>query len=135
MARWWVSRRRQQAARAADGQARRAAWRIGGRPAGGAEGRVAPPGGGQAGAAAADPEAAQRAAFLAAVDAARREWLAARAYFDCVTDPDLIDYAIFTIEAAEKKYMYLLKRARERGYKIDFHDEAGPSSEPKLARL
>ncbi len=82
-----------------------------------------------------DPEAEQRAAFLAAVDAARREWLAARAYFDCVTDPDLIDYAIYTIEAAEKKYMYLLKRARERGYKIDFQEDLEPLPPKKLARL
>lgn len=47
------------------------------------------------------------------VETARKEWLAAKAYFQSVTDPDLVDHAIFLVEAAEKKYMYLLKKARE----------------------
>lgn len=53
-----------------------------------------------------------------AVAKARAEWLAARTYFDNVTDPDLIDHAIYSIEAAERKYMYLLRHAEEFGYKI-----------------
>lgn len=60
--------------------------------------------------------------FLEAIEAARREWVSAKAYFDNVTEADLVDHAIFTIEAAEKKYMYLLKRARELG--IRFNDGA-----------
>jgi hypothetical protein len=35
-----------------------------------------------------------------------------------VTDPDLIDHAIFYMGATEKKYVYLLKRAREMGINI-----------------
>jgi hypothetical protein len=54
------------------------------------------------------------------VERARLDWLEARAYFDNVTDPDLVDYAIFCIEAAEKKYMYLLKLAREQGLRLNF---------------
>lgn len=50
-----------------------------------------------------------------AVEQARNEWLCARAYFDNVTDPDLIDHAIYSIEAAERKYMFLLRRAGELG--------------------
>ena len=38
---------------------------------------------------------------------------AAENYFDNVHDPDLIDYAIYDIEAAKKKYAYMLKKARE----------------------
>ncbi|MEW6725257.1 MAG: YaaL family protein [Bacillota bacterium] len=49
----------------------------------------------------------------ALVDEARREWQTALAYFETVTDPDLIDQAIFMIEAAEKRYMYLLRLVRE----------------------
>jgi hypothetical protein len=56
----------------------------------------------------------------AAVDKARRDWIMARTYFDNVTEPDLIDHAIYCIEAAEKKYMYLLKQARLQGLVMSF---------------
>lgn len=49
------------------------------------------------------------------IEEAKRDWLAARNYFNAVTDPDLIDHAIYTMEAAEKRYVYLLRRAREDG--------------------
>ncbi len=44
---------------------------------------------------------------------AHSEWLAARDYFEEVTDPDLVDYAILSVQAAEKRYVYLWKRMRE----------------------
>ncbi|KXS45815.1 MULTISPECIES: YaaL family protein [unclassified Candidatus Frackibacter] len=43
---------------------------------------------------------------------ARQEWLEAREYFETVNDPDLIDYAIYSLEAAEARYNYLLKEVR-----------------------
>lgn len=46
---------------------------------------------------------------------AREEWLAAKNYFEVVSDPDLVDHAIYVLEAAERKYMYLLKRAKTEG--------------------
>jgi len=49
---------------------------------------------------------------------AHAEWQAAQAYFENVTDPDLVDHAIFAIEAAERKYMYLLRHAEEFGYRL-----------------
>ena len=48
-----------------------------------------------------------------AAEAARKEWLRAISYFDQVVDPDLIDYATYSLRAAERKYVYLLKKARE----------------------
>lgn len=51
-------------------------------------------------------------AVLEAVEEAKQEWLNARIYFDNVVDPDLIDLAIYTMDAAERKYMYLLKQAK-----------------------
>ena len=57
--------------------------------------------------------------LLESLEAARREWKYANLYFNCVTDPDLIDHAIFYMGATEKKYIYLLKRAREEGLNID----------------
>lgn len=56
--------------------------------------------------------------LLDGVDQAHKEWLTARTYFDNVTDPDLVDHAIYAIEAAERKYVYLLRRAREMGYEL-----------------
>lgn len=44
---------------------------------------------------------------------AKEEWLEAQIYFNNVSDPDLIDYAIYNMDAAEKKYVYLMKKARE----------------------
>lgn len=44
---------------------------------------------------------------------AHQEWIKAQKYFECVTDPDLVDHAIFTEEAARKKYIYLLKKAKQ----------------------
>lgn len=56
--------------------------------------------------------------MLQAVEQARREWVTARLYFESVTDPDLVDHAIYSIEAAERKYMYLLRQARAQGLAV-----------------
>ncbi|NLW59457.1 MAG: YaaL family protein [Firmicutes bacterium] len=50
------------------------------------------------------------------VEEARKDWQEARAYFNNVTDPELIDHAIYALGAAEKRYVYLLKKAREERY-------------------
>ncbi len=47
------------------------------------------------------------------VKRAYAEMKAAENYFDNVNDPDLIDYAIYDLEAAKKKYAYMLKKARQ----------------------
>ena len=52
-------------------------------------------------------------AYTLAVRKAYADWQAAENYFDNVADPDLIDFAIYDIEAAKKKYIYMLKKARE----------------------
>lgn len=49
------------------------------------------------------------------VEQAWREWQAARNYFDAVSDPDLVDHAIYLVEAAERKYGYLIKQAKAEG--------------------
>jgi hypothetical protein len=51
------------------------------------------------------------------IDQARLEWLAAQNYYRTATDPDLIDYSIFLSKAYERRYMYLLKKAREEGFR------------------
>lgn len=60
----------------------------------------------------------EQTALMEAVENARREWQAARRLLDNVTDPRLIDYAIFAAGAAEKRYMYLLDEARRHGLEV-----------------
>jgi len=52
---------------------------------------------------------------LESISQAREEWIAARNYFETVSDPDLVDHAVYLLGAAERKYMYLLKRAKNEG--------------------
>lgn len=46
------------------------------------------------------------------VKRAYADWQAAENYFDNVADPDLVDFAIYDMEAAKKRYVYMLKKAR-----------------------
>jgi hypothetical protein len=52
------------------------------------------------------------------IEAARKDWVAAKSYFQSVTEPDLVDHAIYMVQATEKKYMYLLKKAKEIGVNV-----------------
>lgn len=49
------------------------------------------------------------------IELARRDWLYAQRYYDEITDEDLIDYAIYFMKMCEKKYLYLLKKAKREG--------------------
>ncbi len=46
------------------------------------------------------------------VENARQELQTAQSLFNHVSEKDLIDYAIFKMNAAERHYMFLLKEAR-----------------------
>ncbi len=50
--------------------------------------------------------------YAADVKRAYTDWQAAENYFQNVDDPDLIDFAIYDMEAAKKKYVYMLRKAR-----------------------
>lgn len=54
-----------------------------------------------------------------AVAIAHQEWIDAQNFFENVVDIDLIDHAIYKIEAAKTKYTYLLKLARENGINVN----------------
>ncbi len=60
-------------------------------------------------------------AFIDLVDKAHNEWKSAEQFFENVTDPDLIDHAIYKVEAAKSRYTYLLKKAKEEGIRGNFH--------------
>lgn len=47
------------------------------------------------------------------VKKALQDWKAATVYFENVSDPALIDYAAYDMEAARRKYVYLLNAAKE----------------------
>ncbi len=71
-----------------------------------------------------DPEARQ---LLAALTVAQAEFEAARSYFNYVIEPDLVDYAILRLAAAERRYNYVLHQARSIGlYSADLPAE-GPT--------
>jgi hypothetical protein len=55
---------------------------------------------------------AQEHALSHGVSQALREWQDAQKYFEEVSDPDLVDVAIYDLEAARRRYMYLLKCAK-----------------------
>ena len=59
------------------------------------------------------------AALLGELQTAQQEWNYATQYFNLVTDPDLVDLAIYYMGVAEKKYIYLLKKARESGVCVE----------------
>lgn len=54
----------------------------------------------------------EREKYLEDVNNARREWQLAQHNFKFYTGTDLIDYGVYQLNAAEKKYMHLLKEAR-----------------------
>lgn len=45
------------------------------------------------------------------VSDALRAWQDAVKYFESAKDPELVDFAIYEMEAARRKYMFLLKKA------------------------
>ncbi|HPZ22131.1 MAG TPA: DUF2508 family protein [Bacillota bacterium] len=47
------------------------------------------------------------------VNQAREQWRLAREHFEYVKDPELVDAAINNLQAAEKRYNYLLKQLRQ----------------------
>lgn len=56
--------------------------------------------------------------FINTVSKARQEMLDAQSYFDSVTDPELVDHAIYKMEAAKSQYVYLLKLAKDKGLSV-----------------
>jgi len=48
------------------------------------------------------------------IDSARQEWTVAHRHLNCVSDAELIDHSIYHLEAAERKYTYLLREAKKR---------------------
>ncbi|MBU7007594.1 DUF2508 family protein [Phosphitispora fastidiosa] len=50
---------------------------------------------------------------------AHREWARALQSFNYPIEEDMVDYAIYNVNAAEKKYAYLIKKARNEKIAMD----------------
>jgi len=72
-------------------------------------------------------DSGDRGEFMEILTEAKEEWVQAQNYFDNVSEPDLVDYAIYRLEAAKKRYMYLMKQARTSGIsnELILKDESG----------
>jgi len=58
-------------------------------------------------------ETSQRDMYLLALNQAQTEYDVARSYFGEAVEPEIIDEAIYLMEAARKKYSYFLKKVRD----------------------
>ncbi|HHW72751.1 MAG TPA: DUF2508 family protein [Firmicutes bacterium] len=59
-----------------------------------------------------DLEEETKEELAAKVKSAKNEWLGAISYFNQAVEPELVDHAIISLQAAERKYMYWLKRLK-----------------------
>lgn len=57
--------------------------------------------------------------FMEELNKAHQEWQLAQARLDLLSKPELIDHAIFVLEAAEKKYSFFLRQAKEKGIRVE----------------
>lgn len=62
--------------------------------------------------------------MLESLRLAHKEWKDKESYFESVTEPDLIDYAIYDMEAAKLKYVYLLKKIKEWDSRLVYQEES-----------
>jgi hypothetical protein len=57
--------------------------------------------------------------FFLSLHRAQQEMHDAENFFNNVVDPELVDHAIYKMEAAKTKYVYLLKQAKDNGIRIE----------------
>ena len=60
--------------------------------------------------------------ILADIYQAKKEWVNANINFEYVEERELVDYYTYRIKACEVKYEYLIKKAKERGIRLDSLD-------------
>jgi hypothetical protein len=53
--------------------------------------------------------------LLGEIEKAKQQWIHTQLFLDWADDSESIDYAIYSIEAAERRYMYLLNKAKKMG--------------------
>lgn len=68
-----------------------------------------------------DQETDENKELAQCVIKAHEDWQSAENFFHSVSDPDLIDHAIYKLEASKARYVYLLKQAKAEGIRITLH--------------
>lgn len=58
-------------------------------------------------------EKTEKEKILESLKEAQEEWKDKEEYFQSVTEADLVDHAIYELEASKIKYIYLLKKIKE----------------------
>lgn len=61
----------------------------------------------------------EREELLRTIFIAKQEMLDAQNYFDSVTATELVDHAIYRMEAAKSQYVYLLKLAKDKQLRVN----------------
>ena len=62
-------------------------------------------------------EKTEKEKILESLKEAQEEWKNKEEYFQSVTEADLVDHAIYELEASKIKYIYLLKKIKETDFK------------------
>ncbi|MBP1994980.1 DUF2508 family protein [Paenibacillus eucommiae] len=78
----------------------------------------------------AEDAARERELLLLEIQKALKTWVHAQAQFEYALDKDEIDYAIYSLEAAEKRYEMLLRKAKNTLVNSDGILEVEPWSSP-----
>lgn len=67
-------------------------------------------------------EQTEREELIRELEQAKADWNNARNKLDHVVDKDQIDYVIYLLEAAEKRYNMLLKKAKQKNILISMDE-------------
>lgn len=62
-------------------------------------------------------ESIEREKIIKDIDRAYLDVLTAESFFQVVSEPELVDVAIYDLEAKKSRYAYLLRLAKEKGIK------------------
>lgn len=57
----------------------------------------------------------EKQSFINEIKRAELDVKTAESFFQVVTDPELVDVAIYELEAKKSRYTYLIKKAKEKG--------------------
>lgn len=85
------------------------------------------------------PQEAELAELYGQVYQAWENWKNAEDYFMFASDPELIDYAIYMVEATRRFYMYMLKKVQHLEAQLNMDSELPlnmlPASQNQPAQL
>jgi hypothetical protein len=62
---------------------------------------------------------------------ALEEWKAAESYFNSIEDQELVEYALYEVEAARRKYEYLMRKLRNGDAAWEHRSSRAPRPSPR----